>query len=66
MTEEHGCGPGCGCNATNLYVDKECPVCGKRLRVTGNLQELKINLTCAACGYQTPRLSVDELRVLID
>jgi len=63
-----GCceGTGCGCNATSIYTEKDCPVCGRRLRLTGSLQQIKLYLTCPDCGYQSPRLSMDELRVLID
>ena len=63
---EECCGPGCGCNTDSLYSGKDCPVCGRRLRVTGNLQQMKLKLTCPTCGYQSPRLSFDELREVID
>ena len=58
--------PGCGCNATSLYAEKDCPVCGRKLRVTGDLQQIKLKLTCPGCGYQSAQLSMDEVRVLID
>ncbi len=58
--------PGCGCNTSSLYSEKDCPICGRKLRVTGDLQQIKLKLTCPACGYQSPQLSIDELRALID
>ncbi len=58
--------PGCGCNKTSLYSDKDCPVCGRKLRVTGDLQTIKLVLTCPACGYQSSPLSMDEVRAIID
>ncbi|MFC1921268.1 hypothetical protein ACFLYQ_06065 [Chloroflexota bacterium] len=61
---DKGCG--CGCSTTNLYSDKDCPDCGRRLRITGNLQKIQLNLTCPECGYQSPQLSMEELQVLID
>lgn len=61
-----GTAGGCGCNTTSLYTDKECPTCGRKLRVTGSLQQLKLKLTCPECGYCSPQLTVDELRVMID
>lgn len=66
MAEECCAGAGCGCNTTSLYTDRDCPICGRRLRLTGNLQQIKLNLTCPDCGYQSPQLSMDELRALID
>ena len=66
MAEECCGGAGCGCNATSLYTDKDCPVCGRKLRVTGNLQQIKLTFTCPDCGYQSHQLSMDELRELID
>ena len=66
MSEDCCSGGGCGCNATSLYTGKDCPNCGKGLRLTGSLQQVKLNLTCPDCGYQSPQLSTDELRELID
>jgi len=66
MADECCGGAGCGCNTTNLYTDRDCPVCGRKLRVTGNLQQIRLTLTCPDCGYQSPQLSMDELRELID
>ena len=65
MAEECCSGSGCGCNVTSIYSDKDCPDCGRRLRVTGNLQLVKLNLTCPDCGYQSPQLSLDEVREVI-
>ena len=58
--------PGCGCNATSLNAEKECPVCGRKLRVSGDLRTIKLKLTCPGCGYQSAQLSMDDLRALID
>jgi len=65
MAEECCSGMGCGCSTTSLYVDRECPNCGRKLRVTGNLQQIKLNLTCLDCGYHSPLLSLDEVREVI-
>ena len=66
MAEDCCAGVGCGCNTTSLYTDRDCPICGRRLRLMGDLQQIKLNLTCPDCGYQSPQLSMDELRALID
>ena len=66
MAEQCCSGSGCGCNVTSLHSDKGCPNCSGRLRVTGNLQQTKLNLTCPDCGCQSPQLTVDELRELTD
>jgi C4-type Zn-finger protein len=64
---EDGCSSaGCDCNATSLYTDRECPACGRRLRITGNLQRIKLRLTCQDCGYQSHELSMEEVREFID
>ena len=65
MAEQSCSGTGCGCNVTSMYTDKDCPSCGRRLRVTGNLQQIKLNHTCLDCGYQSPQLSLDEVREVI-
>jgi predicted RNA-binding Zn-ribbon protein involved in translation (DUF1610 family) len=65
MVEECCSGTGCGCNVTSLYSDKDCPNCGRRLRVTGNLQEIRLNLTCPDCGYKSPQMSIEEVREVI-
>jgi C4-type Zn-finger protein len=65
MAEECCGGSECGCNVTNLYSEKDCPVCGRRLRITGNLQEVKLKLHCPDCGYQSQQLSFDELAELL-
>lgn len=59
-------GCGCGCNTNSLYTDKKCPRCGRKLRVTGSLQRVKVQLTCQDCGYQGHELTMEELRELID
>jgi endogenous inhibitor of DNA gyrase (YacG/DUF329 family) len=66
MTQDCCSGAGCGCNKTSLYIDKDCPNCGRRLRVTGNLQQIKLRLSCPECGYQSQELSMEELREFID
>ncbi|MFC1900991.1 RNA-binding protein [Chloroflexota bacterium] len=66
MAEECCSNQGCGCGTTNLYSEEKCPDCGRRLRITGNLQQIKLYLTCPECGFQSPQLSMDKLRVLID
>ena len=58
--------PGCGCNATSLNSEEDCPTCGRKLRVTGDLQQIKLKLTCPGCDYQSAQLSMDEVRVLIN
>ena len=61
------CGePGCNCNVTNIYTDKDCPQCGRKLRIVGSLQTLKLNHSCPGCGYFSPLLSMEELRAIID
>ena len=67
MTEDCcGGGCGCGCNYDSIYTDRDCPDCGRRLRVTGSLQRVKLHLTCQGCGYQSHQLSMDELHEFID
>ena len=66
MTADCCGGLGCGCNNTSIYTDRECPLCGKKLRVTGDLQTLKLSLNCANCGYHSQQLTMDEVRALID
>ena len=60
---ENGCG--CGCSATTIYTDKECPNCSRKLRMTGSLQTVKLYLTCPECGYQSSELTINELHALI-
>lgn len=64
--EQHVQGCGCGCQADNGSTDRVCPACGGKLRMTGSLQTLKMNLTCPACGYFSPRLEPEEVWALID
>ena len=66
MAEESCSGTGCGCNTTSIYADRDCPECGRRLRITGNLQRIQLRLTCQGCGYQSQELSMEELREFID
>ena len=66
MAEDCCAGMGCGCNAASLYTDKDCPDCGRRLRLTGDLQRVKLRLTCMDCGYQSHELSFEEIREVID
>ena len=66
MAEERCSGAGCGCSTTSLYTDRDCPDCGRRLRITGNLQRIQLRLACPDCGYQGQELSVEELRQFID
>ena len=61
-----GSGCGCGCNETALYSEENCPECGRRLRITGDIMQIKMHLSCPGCGYQGPLLTIDELRALID
>lgn len=55
---------GCGSD-TIVRTDRECPECGKKLRMTGNLQTLKLYLTCFHCDYQSSDLTMDEIHELI-
>jgi DNA-directed RNA polymerase subunit RPC12/RpoP len=67
MTEDcsTSIGCGCGCNSTSIYTDRDCPTCGRRLRITGDLQRVKLHLNCPDCGYVGHELSVDEIGELI-
>ena len=58
-------GCGCGSQETNIYTIKDCPECGRRLRVTGNIQRVKLYLTCQNCGYRSGELSLEEIREFI-
>ncbi len=59
------CAPECGCHQDHFSTEKVCPNCGKRLRLSGNLQLADFRLTCTSCGYQSPRLSMAELQEII-
>ena len=56
---------GCGCQQAIFPVDKECPTCGKKLRLVGRSQLLELRLVCQICGYQSPLLRQEELRELL-
>jgi len=66
MTEDPCLSGGCGCCATSFSTDKECPECGRRLRVAGNPQRLQYRLMCVDCGYQSHQLSMEEIRDIVD
>jgi C4-type Zn-finger protein len=55
-----GCGTG-----TVIHTHKECPECGRKLRMAGNLQTLKLYLTCFHCDYRSSDIPLDELNELI-
>ena len=57
---------GCGCQSTTIYTYEDCPVCGKRLRLTGDIQRIKLYLTCPDCGYRSNELPLEKVRTLID
>jgi len=57
---------GCGCSVTSIYTTSECPVCGRRLRITGDIQRIKLRLACPECGYHSHELSIEEVRKIID
>ena len=66
MAEDSCANQGCGCNTTSIYTNNQCPDCGRRLRVTGNLQQIKLKFSCPECGYQSPQLSLEEVREIMD
>jgi predicted RNA-binding Zn-ribbon protein involved in translation (DUF1610 family) len=55
----------CGCHIDAYATSRECPGCGRHLRLTGRAQLLEFRLTCPHCGYAGPRLSREELGELI-
>ena len=66
MTEDNCCsGGGCGCSLDVFTTSKECPSCGKRLRLTGRAQRLELRLNCQSCGFTGPLLSQEELHELL-
>ncbi len=67
MAEENSCcsGGNCGCHVDVFPTTRECPGCGKRLRLTGRAQLLEMRLACPNCGYQSPRLTTEELGELL-
>lgn len=56
---------GCGCNMASFTTAEKCPACGKRLRLTGNAQTLKLRLACPECGYQSAILPQAKLQELL-
>ncbi len=67
MTDNNNCcsGSDCGCHIDAYSTSRECPRCGKRLRLTGKAQRLEFRLTCTGCGYAGPLLSPAEVGELI-
>jgi predicted RNA-binding Zn-ribbon protein involved in translation (DUF1610 family) len=55
----------CGCHIDVFPTSRECPGCGKRLRLTGRAQCLELRLNCPNCGYNSPLLSQEEIRELL-
>ena len=66
MTEDSCCSDSsCGCRVDVLPTSRECPRCGKRLRLTGRAQLLEFRLSCQNCGYTSSLISQEELRELL-
>ena len=67
MPEDSSCcaDSSCGCRVDVLPTSRECPDCGKKLRLTGRTQLLELRLNCQNCGYNSPLLSQEELRELL-
>lgn len=67
ITENKSCcsESNCGCKTDAYPTAKECPSCGKRLRLTGRAQRLEFRLTCNHCGYASPLLSQEEIGELL-
>jgi predicted RNA-binding Zn-ribbon protein involved in translation (DUF1610 family) len=67
ITENSSCcnNSSCGCHVDAYATSRECPCCGKHLRLIGRAQLLEFRLTCGSCGYAGPLLSRDELGELI-
>ncbi|MFC1942138.1 hypothetical protein ACFLWU_02855 [Chloroflexota bacterium] len=55
----------CGCSIDIFPTTKDCPTCGKRLRITGHAQRLELRLNCQTCGYVSSLLSREELHELL-
>lgn len=51
----------CGCQTDVFPTTRECPECGKKLRLTGRAQLVEFRLSCPNCGYTSPLLSREEL-----
>ena len=54
----------CGCHVDSFTTEEKCSACGKKLRLTGNAQNLALRLSCS-CGYQSPLLSQAKLQELL-
>jgi predicted RNA-binding Zn-ribbon protein involved in translation (DUF1610 family) len=67
ITENTGCcsNGSCGCHLDVYSTTRECPCCGKKLRLTGRAQRLEYRLVCPDCGYASPLLSPLEVGELI-
>lgn len=59
------CDCNCGCHASSMPTSRECPECGRLLRLTGDLQRVEMYLRCLSCSYQSAKLTVKELHELI-
>ena len=55
----------CGCRVDVFPTSRECPDCGKRLRLAGRAQLAEFRLNCPNCGYNSPQLSQEELQELL-
>lgn len=58
-------GSSCGCRVDVFPTSKECPDCGKHLRLIGRAQSLEYRLNCQNCGYNSPLLCQEELHDLL-
>ena len=67
MTEDSsGCSnSSCGCRVDVFPTSRECPGCGKKLRLTGRAQLLELRLSCQHCGYNSSLLSQEEISELL-
>jgi hypothetical protein len=67
MTDNGCCsnGTSCGCRVDVFPTSRDCPDCGKKLRLTGSAQTLQLRLNCRNCGYSSALLSQDELREVL-
>jgi ribosomal protein S27AE len=55
----------CGCHIDAYPTSRECPQCGKRLRLAGRAQLAEFRLNCVSCGYTGPVLSMEEVGDLL-
>lgn len=55
----------CGCRTDVYPTSRDCPNCGKRLRLTGRAQRLELRLSCPHCGYTGNLLTPEELGELL-